>query len=111
MIVGDLLLRMAGSPYYGPPMARASTSAKFTVQVSNMVNTGALVLSVAIEHRNQEDTSWAVADTFTNIAADGVFSKEITGLKELLRFKFTYTAGAATDGAYVLASSPQWLRD
>jgi hypothetical protein len=111
MIVGDLLLRMAGNPYYGPPMARASTSAKFTVQISNTLNSGALILSVAIEHRNQEDTSWAVADTFANIAVDGVFSKEITGLKELLRFKYTFTAGAATDGMCVFASSPQWLRD
>lgn len=110
MIIGQLLLVMNNAAYYGPTMARKTTNAIFTVEVSNFV--GALcVLSVAVEHRNQDDTSWSTAGTFSAIDADATASSTISGLKELIRFKYTFGAGSATDGAYVIAAAPQWLND
>src|SRR5687768_1376539 len=110
MIVGDLMLVMAGMPYFGPPIAKSTNRARFAVQVTNMVG-GAIVLSVVIEHRNREDTSWSTAGTFTNITTDGTYALDQSALKELVRYKFQFTAGSATDGAYIFAATPQWLRD
>lgn len=110
MIVGDLLLVMAGDPYFGPPIARASLRGIFSVQVTNKVG-AALSLDVIVEHRNQEDTAWATAGTFPAIVGPGTFMLDVAGLKELVRYKFQFTAGGATDGVYLFAAAPQWLRD
>ncbi len=109
MIVGDLLFVMSGSPYFGPPLARATLVATFGVQISN--RTGSSTIQVDVEHRNRDDTSWSVAANVVTTSANGVYANQISGLKELVRYKFTFTAGAATDGMYVIAAFPQWLLD
>ncbi len=109
MIDGDLLLVMNGAPYFGPPMARATSSATFSVQVSN--RTGLSVLVVDIEHRNRSDTSWSTAGSFPGISSNATDSTQIAALKELVRYKFTFTAGNPEDGMYVIAATPQWLQD
>jgi hypothetical protein len=109
MIVGDLLLFMAGDPYFGQPMGRSTCKAIFAVQVTNVAGPPTLV--VTIEHRNNDDTSWTAAGAFPPIAAAGTFSLQLSGLKELVRYRYQFSAGAAADGMYVFGASPQWLRD
>jgi hypothetical protein len=109
MIVGDLLLVMNGDPYFGPPMTRSTCKAVFSVQVTN--RTGSSALQIDIEHRNRDDTSWAVAGSFATINANGTYSDTVSGLKELVRYKFTFGAGDPEDGMYVFAAAPQWLND
>ncbi|MCE9637757.1 MAG: hypothetical protein K8T90_18815 [Planctomycetes bacterium] len=109
MLVGDLMLVMAGNPYYGAPLGRSTLRANFTVQVLNTTGTASMV--VAIEHRNADDNAWTAAGAFAPIGANGVYVLDLAGLKELIRFRFSFVAGAATDGMYVYAAAPQWLRD
>jgi len=109
MLVGDLILRMNSDPYFGPPMARSTCKAIFTAQVTNIA--GAPSLNVVIQHRNRDDTAWAVAGTIAGIIANGVYSATIANLNELIRYQYVFTAGAATDGFYVFAGNPQWLND
>jgi hypothetical protein len=109
MIVGDLLLVMAGDPYFGPPISRATCSANFLVEVSNRTGTSQLV--VTIQHRNRDDTAWGAAGTIGPIAANGTYPAQLSGLKELVRYSYAFTAGAPTDGMYVFGASPQWLND
>ena len=109
MIVGDLLLVMNGDSYFGPPIARSTLQANFSVQVSN--RTGTSVLVVDIQHRNRDDGSWSGAVTLVTISANGVYTGSASGLKELIRYKFTFTAGNPADGMYVYAAAPQWLND
>lgn len=109
MILGDLILKMNGDAYCGPTIARSTMSALFAVQVTNM--SGSPTLSVVVQHRNRDDVAWGTAASFTAITTDGKYQAAATGLKELIRYTFTITAGPSTSGACVFAAAPQWLVD
>ncbi len=109
MIVGDLLLVMNGDQYFGPPIARVTGRAIFTVQVTNW--SGTPNLFVEIEHRNRVDTGWTIAGSIAGIPSNMTVSQEIFGLKEIVRYTYRFVAGAPADGFYVVAAAPQWLQD
>ncbi len=109
MIVGDLLLRMNSDPYYGPPMARSTCHAIFSVQVTNTTGTASFLIQ--IEHKNRDDTSWSVVGGFASITLDGTYSADVAGIKELWRYKYTPNGGLAKDGMYIYSAPPQWLND
>lgn len=109
MIVGTLLLVMDNDPYYGPPMARQTLRGVFGVQTSNSVGTFQLV--VTVEHRNRDDTGWGSAGAFTPITGSGFWQVDLSGLKEMVRYKYAFTSGNPTDGLYVIPAQPQWLND
>jgi len=64
---------------------------------------------VIVEHRNNEDTTWSTAGTFTAITAVGAASLDVTGLKEVVRLAFGFvTTTTTTDAAHLLVQAPSW---
>ena len=58
---------------------------------------------------SEEDTSFADADSFATMSSTGVFQKDITGLKEIVRFKYEFDAGDASDATvHILMQAPSW---
>ncbi len=107
-IIGDTLVHdgVGTAPFYSPPFLRGGEAAVFTIEVT--LNNGGATLVFAVEHKNAEDTSWSSAGS-TSASATGVRTLEISGLKEELRLKFTFSAGLAGDFVHVLVPAPMWL--
>lgn len=106
MIVGTQITVMGGSPFYSPSFGRGGEAALFSLDVTHKMGTSPS-LAVSIEHKNEDETSWAAAGAFTAITATGVASKDISGLKEELRFNFTPT-GTDGDAFHVVIAAPAW---
>ena len=106
MIVGTTVLRLDGNPYYSPEFPRGGLAATFTLDVSQVNLIGNF--AVSIEHRNSEDTSWTSAGTFAVISSTGAYSKDVTGLKEIVRLVFNFTGSTATESVHFLVQAPSW---
>jgi hypothetical protein len=106
MIVGATLFKLDGNPYYTIPFRKSGDAATFEVVVSHV--SGSATLDVDIEHRALSDTTYAVAASFSTIAATGVHPKDATGLKEVVRLKFTVGGPSATAAVHLFAPNPAW---
>ena len=106
MIVGTQLTVMGGSPFYSPSFGRGGEAALFSLEVTHKMGTSPS-LGVTIDHKNAEDTSWSAAGAFTAITALGVASKDLSGLKEEIRFMFTPT-GTDGDAFHLIVAAPAW---
>jgi len=106
VIVGQTLNTLGGMAYFSPTFPRGGLAALFSVEVEGI--TPNTTLGIAIEHRNEEDTTWTTAATFGAITAAGVHTKDATTLKELLRLNYTLT-GTNTDGiVHMIVAAPAW---
>lgn len=107
MIVGTTLFKLDGNPYYSPEFPRGGLAGVFVIDVTHVVSTPDV--TVTIEHRNAEDTSFAAAATFSTISAVGTAIQEATSLKEIIRLKFTFDAGdGALAGLHFVLQAPTW---
>ena len=107
MVVGTTLFKGGGNDYFSPPLPRGGLAATFAVDVDNVIGTPSVTITV--QHRNQEDTSWTDAGSFSAITAAGQSTVDVTSLKEVLRFKYAFDAGdAALDGFHFLMQAPSW---
>ena len=107
MIVGTTIFKMDGNTFYTPEFPRGGLAATFAVEARN-ISSGASV-TIGIEHRNDDDTSWTSAGSFSAITATGTSTVDITGIKEMIRLTFTFDAGdAATDGIHFFLPAPAW---
>ena len=107
MLVGFYVLKGDGSAVYSPSFPRGGLAANFSTQILQLVGspTG---LALAVEHKNYEDTGFPNAGNFAAITAQGVAVKDITGLKEEVRFSYTVSATNAWEGCYLLMAAPAW---
>jgi hypothetical protein len=108
--IGSIYIRMsAGSPatYYTPTLPRGGLAAVFGIELFALLGTGP-TLECAIEHKNQEDTSFTTAATFTSMSSAGMHTKDATALKEQIRLAITVGGSAATNTAYANVLAPQW---
>ena len=107
MIVGFQLVVMGGTvPFYSPTFLRGGEAALFSLDCTHKWGTSPS-LAVDIEHKNMDDTAWASAGAFPAITTTGVASKDISGLKEQLRFKFLPT-GNDGEAFHVVVPEPAW---
>ena len=108
-VLGDTLVHDGSgtTPFYTPPFQRGGEAAVFTVEVTHLQ--GSPSLTVTLQHKNVEDSSWSAVGAFSAITTVGVATKELSGLKEELRFAFTLTATVAGDWLHVLIPAPMWL--
>ena len=107
MIVGTLITVMGGvTPFYSPSFPRGSEAALFSLEVTHKMGSSPS-LAVAIEHKNEDDTTWASAGSFAAITTTGVPTKDVSGLKEELRLSFLPT-GTDGDAFHVLVPAPAW---
>jgi hypothetical protein len=107
MVVGQTLFKLDGNATYSPQFPRGGLAATFAVSVTQIVNSPNF--TVTVQHRNSDDTSWTDAGTFTTITSTAKGVEDITGLKEILRIKYTFGAGdSSTAGVHFLMQAPSW---
>ena len=108
MIVGTQLTVMGGTtPFYSPSFPRGGEAALFSLEVTHIWGSSPS-LAVSVEHKNEDDTTWASAGSFTAITAAGIVpTKDLSGLKEELRFSFLPT-GSDGEAFHVIVSAPAW---
>ena len=103
--VGTTLIVLDSNPYYSPSFPRGGLAGTFSVDVTNLQGVSAFVITV--QHRDEHDTTWATAGTFTTITAVGAASQDVLGIKQIVRFKYELT-GSAEDGVHFIVQAPSW---
>lgn len=106
MLVGFYFFKGDGSTQYSPTFSRKGMSATFIVQVLQLV--GSPGLTVTVEHKNLEDTSWTTAGTFSAISTVSIARLDVASLKEQLRFGFAISATNAWEGMLMSTLAPAW---
>ena len=107
MLVGTSFFKMDGNPYYGPEFRRGGLAATFAVDVTHLV--GSPTVTISVEHRNSEDTTFTSVGTFSSITSVGSASVDLSGIKEILRFSYVFDgADDATDGVHLVMMPPSW---
>ena len=102
-LVGELLMDDGShTPYYSPPFSREGLAATFVADVTHKRTTSGLVLLLSLEHKNLADTTWSTAGSFAAISTIGVATKDITGLKEILRWVAAFSNGSAGEFYWAL---------
>ncbi len=105
MIVGSSLFRLDGNAYFSPEFPRGGLAATFAVDVTDI--SGSPTVAIHIQHRNSEDTTFTSLVSFAAITAVGAFSKDATGVKEIVRFQYDFDAAdQATDAIQAVAEGP-----
>jgi hypothetical protein len=92
--------------YLSPEFPRGGLAAVFTVETTHLKGNPTLV--VKVEHRNEDETSWATAGTFSNITTKTVTTLDVSTIKEIVRLSFEYSAGVAGDFFHVIVPAPAW---
>lgn len=110
MVVGTTIFFLDGNPYYSPEFGRGGLAATFSVDVTQVALGAGVALGIEVEHRNSEDTAWSSVGSFSGITSTGASSLDVTGLKEIVRFKYTFQGGApvSTESAHFLMQAPSW---
>ena len=107
MIVGDTIFKMDGTPFLSPEFPRGGLAGTFVADVTQIAGTPSLTIS--IQHRDSEDQTFTTLGSFDAITAAGAISKDLTGLKEIVRFMYQFDAGDnSTDGVHFLMMAPSW---
>ena len=107
MIIGDTLFKLDGNPYYSPEFPRGGLAATFACDVSQVANSPKLTITV--ETRNSEDTSWSTLGSFALVDSVGSRSVDLTGCKEIARFKYSFDEANSSDAAvHLLMQAPSW---
>ena len=107
MIIGTTVFKFDGTPYYSPEFPRGGLAATFAADVTHLQ--GAPTFTITVEHRNSEDTTWTSLGTFSSVTSAGAVSADLTGIKEIVRFVYTFDAGDdATDAVHFLMQAPSW---
>ena len=76
------------------------------VKVSQFV--GVTTFDIEVEHRDDHDILFTPAGAFAAITGDGAFSVDLGGLKQIVRFKYSFTGGSSSDGVHFLMQTPSW---
>jgi hypothetical protein len=107
MVINTILFKLDGNAYYSPEFGRGGLRAVFACMATHVAGSG--TLDIDIEHRNSDDTTFTSAGTFTQITAVGSSTEEVSGLKEIIRLKFTVGGvGIGSAVAYIMPP-PQWF--
>jgi hypothetical protein len=85
----------AAGTTYTAPFRRRGLAALFTVEVTQVA--GSPTLSIEVQHRERGTPTWLAAGSFSSITAEGVYTRDITGIKELWRIAATVSGGSQGD--------------
>ena len=108
MIVGTTLFKLEGNTYYTPQFPRGGLAATFAVETTQVFSTP--TVSVQVEHKNSEDTTWSTVGSAQSITASGNTSWDVTGLKEEIRIAFDFDAGDSGGAAIHFFVQPPSFR-
>lgn len=107
-LLGEMVIRNDGV-VYTPGVPRQADSATFKVDVLTFyLAGGAPSMTITVEHRNQDEDSWSTADTFAAVTAAGLATRTVSGLKDLVRLSFQFTAGPTASFARFVILPPVW---
>jgi len=107
MVIGTTLFKMDGNSYFSPEFPRGGLAATFAADATNIV--GAPTFTISVQHRNEDETSFSTLGQFDAITAVGANSKDLSGIKKIVRFRYDFDAGDdATDGVHFLMMAPSW---
>jgi hypothetical protein len=109
MLIGEYVMRLTGLDQFSAPFGRGGQNAMFSIDVLDVPGGGS-TLSVDVEHKNLEDTTWAVLGSFSAITTTGVKTLTVSGAKEMLRFNYSIAGGSANvyDTFYINTLAPVW---
>jgi hypothetical protein len=93
-----------GNPLYSPEFARGNLTADFNVFIWQILNSP--TLTITIEGRAIDATSWSTVGTFSSITTVGAKSSTQTALPELLRFKFEVAGSSEMSGVAIEILAP-----
>ena len=82
------------------PFPRRGLAALFTAEVTQVA--GSPTLSLIIEDKNHEDTTWNPAGSFSNITTEGVYTTDITPIKQQVRIAAQLSGGSQGDFVVVV---------
>lgn len=107
MLVGQYFMRFGAGVYqYSPSFPRGGLGAVFSLDVLALVSGAGL--DMAVEHRNFEDTTWTLYGSAISASLTGVYTLNVTGLKEEVRLRYSVTGTSPTDTVYANVLAPQW---
>ena len=106
MVVGTTILYLDGSDYFSPSFPRGGLAGSFAVDVTHY--DGPTSFTITVQHRDEHDTTWTDAGSFTSITGRGTSLVDITGLKQIIRFKYTFVASNSYDGVHIVMQAPSW---
>ena len=107
MIVGSTVFKLDGTSYYSPEFRRGGLAASFVVDATHME--GNPTVTFTIEHRNADETTFATTGSSFQLAAAGVGTVDVTGLKEIIRIAVSFDgADDATDAIHFVIQAPTW---
>jgi hypothetical protein len=107
MIIGFFMFRGTGVDKNSPTFPRGGLAATFVIDLLDLWGTG-VELDCDVEHKNTEDTSFAVAGSFATMNAKNVHKKDVSGLKEEVRLVFRVGGTEPANGVYVNVPAPSW---
>ena len=106
-VVGTTVIKLDGTAYYSPSFPRGGLAAFFTVDTTH--TEGSPTFKITVEHRDENDTTFTSAGTFADITSPGTSGVEVTGLKQIIRFKYEFDAGDdSTDAVHFVMQAPSW---
>lgn len=105
-VIGTTLLVLDRQPYHSPSFPRGGLAATFAVKVSQFV--GITTFEIEVEHRDEHDTNFTSAGAFASITGDGPFDVDLGGLKQIVRFRYSFTGGSSSDGVHFIMQAPSW---
>ena len=106
MIIGQTIFKSATS-YYSPWFPRQGDAATFAAQSVAISATG--TLKVVIETKNLEDVDTAAVALGTiTLSTTTPGTVRVSGLKELVRFRYDMTGSASTDWSHFRVLPPAW---
>ena len=65
-------------------------------------------LTIGVQHRDETYTTWGTAGSFSPITAVGHSEVDITGLKQILRFEYSFVGGSADSGVHFVMQAPSF---
>jgi hypothetical protein len=105
MFVGTHYRRFAGAAQYSPTFGRGGNAALFSVEIFAV--DAATSLTVTVEHKNMDDTTWTTLTTLATMTA-GVNVSDVGGIKEQLRYAFVVNGATANLSVYANVLAPAW---
>lgn len=100
-------LNTTAQTYYTPWFPKGSDNGIFTMEKLLDTINGGITVSVVHKNREDEGSAPATAATFASLAGN-FYEAPCEGLKEMVRFKITFTASAAGQGAIFRFLAPTW---
>lgn len=107
MIIGFFVFRGTGGGRNSPTFPRGGMAATFIIDLLDLWGPG-VNLACDVEHKNTEDTAFALAGSFAGMGAINVFKLDVSGIKEEVRLVFRVGGSDPTNGVYLNVPEPSW---